>query len=694
MTKDALLEIGTEEIPASYIEPAMEQLGETIKKSLELHQLPYQEIRSYATPRRLCVVIKKLNEKTQDRLEEYSGPMLTIAKDQNGAYTQAARGFASKYNVSVEKLIIKKKEKGEYVCIEKKIPGRKAEDLLKEVFPDAIKKLSFPKSMVWEESGFRFARPIRTVIALFANKVIKFSVAGVKSNNYTFGLHTISRKKITISTPERYETELRNNCVLMDQKKRRAELERVMENATKHMKGDVVVDQDLLREVNYLVEHPVAIVGTFDEKYLKLPQEVLINCMRKKQKFFPVINKKELTNHFIGIRNGISENQNVVKEGYERVLSARLSDAEFFFHQDTKRPLAEKAEKLKGVVFHDKLLGDRTMFGKINRVKKIASFLNDRLNDNVKVDGSRIERACMLLKADLVTEMVFEFPEMQGVIGRIYAEHDNEDKDVSQAVEEHYWPLVNDGKLPKTGLGTILALSDKLDTLTGYFSVGIQPSGSADPYGLRRLAAGILRILIEKQFPVRIKELIDILKSSGWQISQEVEKSIKDFLKLRIENIFETKGYKFDEVRSVLATEDDDLLDIQNRLEALKKIRKLPDFEPLATAFKRTANILKQAKKNNFEIPGTVDENLFKEEAEKKLFLSIYNLENNLKVSLDNKDYMAVLKQMVTIKPDVDEFFVKVMVMAEDISLRANRLAVLKYIENLFFKVLDFSQLQ
>jgi glycyl-tRNA synthetase beta chain len=335
------------------------------------------------------------------------------------------------------------------------------------------------------------------------------------------------------------------------------------------------------------------------------------------------------------------------------------------------------------------------VYAKMQRVENIAIAINEKLSEEFKTDSEKLKKAAKLMKADLVTDMVFEYGEMQGVIGRIYAEHDKEDKEVSQAIEEHYWPLTNDGKLPKTKTGTILALADKLDTLFGYFSVGIQPSGSADPYGLRRLAVGVLRILTEKQIPVKFEELFDIMRANAFAPSKpEFEKNIKEFLRQRIENMLETRGFKFDEVRAVISTGYDDLIDVQERLEALKKIRKMPDFEPLAAAFKRTANILKQAKKNNFPVSDSVNESLFKEEAETKLYASIRNIETNVKASLEKRDYLSALKDMVSIKSDVDEFFIKVMVMAEDVNLRQNRLSILKYIENLFFKVLDFSQLQ
>ncbi|MBN1621376.1 MAG: glycine--tRNA ligase subunit beta [Endomicrobiales bacterium] len=693
MPKNLLLEIGTEEIPSSYIDPAIKQLHDLIKNALESKMVAYKDIKMLGTPRRLSLLIEKLNEKSQDRNEEHLGPTLKIGKDKNGNFTAAALGFASKHNVNADNLVVKKTEKGEYLCVRKNIPGEKSENILRLILPEIISKISFPKSMVWEPSNFKFARPIRTIIALYGDKVIKFSIAQVKTSNFTYGLHTISSKKITISSADRYVSSLRNNCVLIDQKERKTILKKIIETSAKRVKGNALIEESLLDEVNYLVEHPVAILGNFDEKYLKLPQEILINCMQKKQKYFPIAdNKGRLINSFIGIRNGISENQNIVKEGYERVLSARLADAEFFFHQDTRIKLINKVEKLKGVIFHEKL---GTIYEKIVRIKQIAGYINDLMED--KVESSNLEKACELSKADLVTEMVFEYPELQGTIGRIYSEVYDEDKNISKSIEEHYWPLTSESKLPESNMGKIVSLSDKIDTLVADFTIGCIPSGSADPYGLRRIAIGILRIIKENKLPIKLKGIIDKAFSC---LPQNLQKNImakdqvSDFFRQRLENILENDGYKFDEVRAILTCGFEDLSDVEMRLKALKDIRKMPDFEPLATAFKRSANILKQAKKNNITIPATVNEALLKEETEKILYNNAKKIESEVKSALNNKEYIEVMKKMVSLKPDVDNFFDKVMVMVDDVDLRSNRLALLNYIKSIFFNILDFSLLQ
>jgi glycyl-tRNA synthetase beta chain len=509
-------------------------------------------------------------------------------------------------------------------------------------------------------------------------------------------MHTLSKKKIIVPSAEKYLSTLRNNCILVKDDERRQIIRNILEANAKRVKGRVVIEDDLLDEVNYLVEHPVAVLGSFDKEYLKLPCEILINCMKKKQKFFPVLDSKDgLTNSFIGIRNGISENQGIVREGYERVLSARLADAQFFYRQDTKSNLSFKVEKLKGVVFHKKL---GTVYDKVERVKKIAAYINNDIKSRggEGVNEDSLEKACSLSKADLVTEMVFEYPEMQGVIGKIYADVYGEDKNVSAAVEEHYWPLTADGNLPDSKTGIILSIADKIDTLTGYFAIGLVPSGSADPYALRRLSIGLLRILKEKKAGILLKNIVDY---AFVNLPQDLQKNlmakdqVMDFLHQRLEKLLEAE-YKFDEVRAVLSSGFNDIIDAEKRLEALKKIRSMPDFEPLAQAFKRTANILKQAKRNNQKIAPSVNNALFREDAEKKLYNNVKKMENEVRRLIDKKEYFNVLQSIVQLKPDVDVFFDKVMVMVEDTDLRANRLALLSYITKLFFSILDFSMLQ
>lgn len=693
MAKNALLEIGTEEIPASYIEPAREQLGKSCEEFLNSHKLSFGQIKTYATPRRIALYIENLVDKSEDRIEEIMGPSVKAGKDANGNFTPASNGFAQKHCICAEKLAVKTTEKGEYFCVQKKIPGEKTETLLKTAFPKMIKNLYFPKTMVWEQSCFRFARPIRTIIALYGEKTVKFTLADIKSANYTVGLHATTSKKIIITHPERYVTVLQNNCVIVRPEERKEVLRKIIDSTVKRIKCAAIVDESLLDEVNYLVEHPVAVLCRFDERYLILPPEVLITCLRKKQKCFAVEDAKGgLTNYFVGIRNGISENQDIVKEGYERVLSARLNDAEFFFHQDTNSPLISKTPKLKGINFQEKL---GTVYDKVIRLKQISKFLNNALGLNV--DEGIIEKGVELSKADLVTNMIFEYPELQGIMGRIYAKYDNEPDEVCNAIEEHYLPLTNDGKLPKTQAGILLSISDKLDTLTGDFSAGLAPSGSADPYGLRRMATGVLRIMLEKKLSVSIRTIVEkafsLLPEQAKANGQAIEQ-VLEFFKQRLENLWQGQEYRFDEIRAVISAGYDNIIDADMRLSALKQIRQMPDFDLLAGAFKRASNILKQADKLKIKFNESVNEELFREEAEKKLYLAVKQIESEIQSMIQAKQYLPVLKLLVGIKPSVDEFFDKVMVMCDDESIKANRLTLLNYISKLFFRLLDFSQLQ
>jgi glycyl-tRNA synthetase beta chain len=692
MAKNALLEIGCEELPASYIKPACRQIEDNTKKYLEEAGLKYESVLTHSTPRRLVLYIEKLDEKSADKTEEFFGPPVTVTRE-----SPAAKGFAAKHCVTPDKLLEKPKEKGVYFCVQKSVRGRKAEDILREMFPAVISKISFPKSMVWEESKFRFARPLRNLLAIYSSKIIKFSLAGVKSSNITSGLHAISSRKIRVPWPDKYVSIMRNNLILVNEKDREETIRKTVEAVANKVKGRVILDVELLDEVNCLVEHPVAVLGNFGSNYLELPDVVLINCMKKKQKFFAVVDARgKLTNYFIGIRNGVSENQQVVKEGYERVLTARLSDAEFFFKNDVKTPLVNKYEKLKGVVFQEKL---GTVHDKMERVKSNAKYIAEvfKKSSGTELNDQDIDRACELAKSDLVSEMVFEYPELQGVIGSIYAKLNGEKDDVAKSVAEHYMPITVDGNLPDTAMGAVISLADKIDTLCGYFSVGFVPSGSQDPYALRRISVGILRILREKKINLPLRELVAkafVNLPRGLGENPGAVNQVNEFLRQRLENMVINEGHKVDEVRAVLASGFDDLSDVDKRLAALNKIRTMPDFEPLAGAFKRMANIIKQAGKNKARIADSVAEDLLKEEAEKNLYMAARSMETDVQSFVSNGDYFAALQKMVSLKSAVDVFFDKVMVMVEDEPLRANRLSVLNFTTGLFSKILDFSQLQ
>ena len=697
--KNALLEIGTEEIPSSYIEPALKQMESAASKALSAAGLKYESVATFATPRRLVLTINGLEGKSPDRTEEVLGPSVKAAKDAQGNFTQAAMGFANKNGVKPEKLLSKITEKGEYLCFVKKVKGEKTEKLLSTMFPEIIKGISFPKTMVWEESMFRFARPVRSIIALFDKKVIKFQIADVKSSNWTIGLHAVDNKKIVIDRPENYFTKMKNKSVIVDQRERREEIKKSIEAAVKSV-GSVIMDESLVDEVNYLVEYPSAVLCTFDKKYLDLPEEVLTVCMKKSQKCFAVNDKNgKFSNYFIGIRNGASKNQEIVKEGYEKVVVARLADAEFFYHNDLKKGLQENFEKLRGVVFHKEI---GTIYEKVERIKQIAQFFNGEFNMNI--DNEMLARAVILAKADLVSEMVFEYPELQGVMGKIYARKLGENAEVAQSLEQHYWPLSAGGKLPENRIAFLISLADKIDTLAANFSIGLEPSGSADPYGLRRAGIGFIRMVTEN---LPRQDLGRALDKAFVYLPESVknnpkfkqsEERLSGFFWQRIESLLESEGYASDEVKAVVCASKVHRLSalgtLQPKLNALKNARQKGDFAAIAAAFKRINNIISQAKKQNIAIPEDINEVLLKDEAEQALFSAGKNAKAEVDEYIAKAEYDKVFDKVLELKPVIDNFFEKVMVMDNDENLKKNRMALLNNVKEIFASFVDFSVLQ
>lgn len=697
--KNALLEIGTEEIPSSYIEPALKQIEDFTVKALNDAGLKYDSLKTYATPRRMALIIYDLESKSPDKIEKIMGPSLKAAKSEDGKFTQAAIGFAKKNEVKPEKLLIEKTEKGEYLYFAKNIKGEKTEKILTRLFPEIIKNIDFPKTMVWEESLFRFARPIRSLIGLYGKKIIRFQIADVKSSNWTIGLHTIDRSKIVIDLPENYLLKMKNNLVLVDQNERKEEIKRSIEDSVKNL-GSIIYDESLINEINYLVEYPSAVLCSFDERFLKLPEEVLVICMKKHQKCFAIKGKDgKLSNYFIGIRNGISKNQNIVKAGYEKVLAARLSDAEFFYHNDLKASLKANYEKLRGIVFH-KDIG--TIYEKVERIKKIASFFNSEFNININDED--LAKAVMLAKADLVSEMVFEYPELQGIMGKIYAEKAGFDPEIAQAVEQHYWPLSASGKMPENKIAFLISLADKIDTLAANFSIGLEPTGSADPYALRRSAIAFIRMITEnlphQDLANALDKAFDYLPESvknNPKFKQASER-LEIFFWNRIESILEGLGYAADEVKAIVNASKQYRLKglgtLEPKLKALKNAKEKGDFASIAAIFKRINNIVAQAKKQNIEIPENINESLFQEEAEKELYNVWKTSSDEVKIYIDKAEYGKVFDKVLEFKPVIDNYFDKVMIMVEDENIKKNRIAMLNKVRDIFINFIDFSVLQ
>ncbi len=706
MNKDLLLEIGVEELPARFVPRALEELQGLAKARLDGKGLTYKSIRTLGTPRRLALIVTELASKGKDLVQESLGPGLAQAKDAEGNWTPAAQGFARSQGTTPEKLETRQTDRGERLCAVKHQEGLHAEKILPELLPELIKKIPFAKNMVWEEGRFSFARPIRWIAALYGSRPVKFQLAGIKSGKKTLGLRFQTKKPIEITSPSRYQPLLKDRCVVVDPAERRALIEKQIQQTGKSVHGHIPMEKfgDLLDEVVHLVEHPVAILGKFDPEYLSLPSEILVTSMKKHQKFFPIFHDAKsggtLLPNFIGIRNGISENQAVVREGYERVLSARLSDAAFFFGQDRKTRLEEKAPQLKGVLFQKEL---GTVWDKTARVERLARAIYSQLNNLPAETGEAAGRVAFLAKADLVTAVVGEFPELQGVMGRLYALADGEPSRVADGIEQHYWPLTADGELPKSEAGALVSLADKLDTLAGDFLVGLIPTGSADPYGLRRAAIGILRILSDRQWRLDLRALAEqAVLAFPETVKGDRAKTVQtlaDFFKQRWSALMEAKGYRFDEIEAVASVRFGDAVDAEQRLKALHDIRRHPDFAPLSIAFKRAANILSQARKKDWfaahESKGSsVQGDRLAEPAEKELFSAYENIARTAAPHLESFNYDDALKELVKFKAPVDEFFIKVMVMAPEQELAANRLTLLKSVETLFRRVADFSLLQ
>jgi glycyl-tRNA synthetase beta chain len=699
MNKDALLEIGVEELPSSYIEPALSQMKDFALKALDSAGLKYAALDVFATPRKLVLFISGLAALSETRQEEILGPSFKAAKDSGGNFTQAAKGFASKHGIEPEKLKSKTTDRGDYFFFAREIKGEKTEKFLLSIFPDIIKSISFPKTMVWEESGFAFARPIRSILALYDSKVIRFGIADVKSSNWTLGLRALGNPKIVVKSPSEYFSKLKNKSVIVKQSERKDIAQKSIDAAVKEV-GKIIPDEALLSEINYLVEYPTAILCQFDKKYLALPSEVLTLCMRKHQKCFAVNDKKgKFTNYFIGVRNGLSQYQDIVKSGYEKVVAARLADAEFFYLNDLKKTLRPNTEKLKGLTFHKEI---GSVYEKVERIDALSAFLNESFA--MALDKEDLKNAVYLSKADLVSEMVFEYPELQGIIGRIYAAQLNEKPEIALAIEEHYLPLSAGGTLPKSKIAALISLADKIDTLCANFSIGLEPTGSADPYGLRRAAIAFIRIAMEI-FP---KENLQALIEKAFEILPEKVKSapksaqapqkLMQFFWQRLESMFEAEGFAADETKAIINAARfagfGNLASLRLKLKALKTAKSKGDFAQIAALFKRINNIAAQAKKQNIESKDAVNETLLSEDAEHALFSAMTAAKKETAVFIDGAQYDLVFEQVLKMKPSIDDFFEKVMVMAEDENIKKNRISLLNNIKSIFEAFADFEALQ
>jgi glycyl-tRNA synthetase beta chain len=688
-----LLEIGTEEIPAGYIEAALSAMSSLMLQRMKDERIEHGGAKTFGTPRRLAVMIEGVSAKQAPLITEVTGPPEKAGFDDSGRPTVAGIKFAEKMGVPVKSIKIKRTDKGSYLCAVKTDPGLSSKEVLKRLLPQIITAIPFPKVMKWADLDVRFARPIQSVLALLGRQIIPFEIGNIKSGRYAFGHRFMHSGKIGISHPAEYLEKLISAHVIADISERKNDIRKQIENIAAGMKGRVLEDDDLVNVVTNLVEYPVPVAGKFDELYLEVPDEILINSMREHQKYFAVTGDNgRLLPCFIAVNNTMAKNMALVARGHERVLRARLEDARFFYRNDINVPMDKWVEKLKGVLFQARL---GSMYGKTERIEKLTEYLSDANCPEIKKHAVRAARLC---KADLVSQVVGEFPKLQGVMGRIYAANAGEEKDVAVAVEEHYRPVYSGGALPATTVGAVVGIADKIDSICGCFSAGLIPTGASDPYALRRQGIGIIQIMLDKKFSFSLKALIEkslILfdKEKTGEIKETVEK-VFGFLENRVSHLLVEQGYSKDVVSAIVSVSADNIPDVWNKAAALQKLRSAPDFEPLAVAFKRVVNIIKKSAAEIADLRAfTVNERLFEKECESALFSAYRDVEIRVSGNLVKKDFEQALLDIASLKIPVDAFFEGVLVMTDDRDIRNNRLALLGSISGLFTLFADFSKI-
>ncbi len=681
---DLFIEIGTEEIPAGYIEPALADMGQKLAEFFEKGRVEAGTPEVMGTPRRLVVHIPGIDKRQKDVVETYQGPNVKVAYDENGDPTKAAIGFARGKGVDVKDLSTMTTPKGEVICAQVEKKGQPTVILLNEYLAQWMADITFPKKMRWGSRKIPFARPVHWVAALFDGKKLKFEFEGIKAGNTSQGHRFLKPGKFKFDSFKSYLRECKKYKVMVDPAERREAIKDQIKAIAKQVKGKVKEDADLLDTVIHLVEFPVAVLGEFDKAYLELPKELLVITMKVHQKYFPVWKGDKLLPYFITISNMKAKGQGIPR-GNQRVLKARLEDARFFYDEDRKRKLEDFVDDLKGVVFQ-KDLG--TSHEKLMRVVSLTETIAQKVCPEAEAVA---KRAALLSKADLVSQMVFEFPELQGIMGGYYAEHSGESAEVAQAIKEHYRPAFAGDAVPSTQAGAVVAVADKLDTIVGCIGVGLIPSGSEDPYALRRHALGIMQILSEYNFSLDLEWLVDqgiqALGGKARLSREDIFSHCKALFNQRFKTMLAGDGYEYDVIEAVLATQIASFKNAEGKARALSNLKRQPYFEDLATAFKRVDRIIEG------DAPNDVDPELLKEDAEKALFRKFAGINPTVTANIQSGDYAGALAKIVEIKDEVDAFFDHVMVNVDDPGLKANRMALLKSIAGLFSPLADFSRI-
>ena len=683
MAKDLLLEIGTEEVPAHVMPGVLAQLKERAEKAFQENRIAFASVRTLGTPRRMALLVKDLAEKQADVTSENRGPSVKIAFDADGKPTKAAQGFARGQHVAPEDLV----EKNGYVYAVVHETGKETAELLKTLLPELICALSFPNNMRWGSLEFKFIRPIRWLVALFDSEVIPFEVANVTSGRVSRGHRFLSQGDFSIAEADDYEKDCEAQYIIVDPEKRKAMIRAQIEAVAKENGGRAEITDDLLEEVLYLVEYPTALCGHFEEKYLQLPPEAVITPMRDHQRYFPVKDKDgKLLPLFITVRNGGKEYLETVQHGNERVLRARLADAQFFFDEDRKKSLEEHRDKLKTVVFQQ---GLGTMYEKTERLAQLADFIADEIGADEKAH-KHARRAALLSKADLVTGMVTEFTELQGIMGREYAKLDGECDKVAIAIDEHYMPRFAGDAQPQTTAGRIVSTADKIDTIVGTFHLGKIPTGSQDPFALRRQALGLVHMVIEAKYHLSISRLVakamDLYGITEAEERAKMQADVAEFLRLRLRNVLEAEQIRYDAADAVLG-DVDDIYNVLLRARAVTAFTGQKDAAQSMQAFVRVANI---ARKSAAE---TIYPERFHIAEEMALYQAYTSTKSAVESLVSGEDFEGAIDALTELAAPIDAFFDNVMVMDKDEAIKDNRLALLRGVDGIIREVADFTKL-
>src|SRR5499427_4598531 len=698
---ELLFEIGCEEIPAGMLPKAEEDLRVNIEKLLAAEDLcKGATVETFSTPRRLTAWVRGLPQKQSDVEFEVTGPPKSVAYDSVGAPTRAALSFAEKQRVHVNSLYVVETPKGEYLAAKQVKVGRSTEQILTAILPRVIHDLTWPRSMTWTGlSGPRFIRPIRWVVAVFDGQPLKVEVGGVTAGNATRGHRFLGAASIRVSGFQDYEKKLQANGVIVRPFRRQEKIGRELEGFAKRSGYRIHEDSGLRTLVTHLNEYPTVIQGDFDPAFLNLPDEILVTVMRDHQKYFAVEKKNgELAAKFLAVINADKDLKGNIRAGHERVLRARFADARFFWESDQKCRLADYLPKLERVTYESRLGSYRD---KVERVRSLSRWFCEQWY-NLGMSQAHVsdaDRAAELAKCDLATEMVREFPELQGVVGGLYAKAQGEPDEVSDAVYDHYRPVGLDDPIPRNLIGCAVALADKFDSIVGCFAVGVVPTGSSDPFALRRAGLGMVKVILERKLRLSLADAITAAAKAlhtnapKRQVTLEQERQVLEFLQERAKFVFREKdGFSYDEVNAVFRAAADDLVDARKRLDALRAIRKSKNFEPLTVSFKRIRKILEKAAIPAGEVR-QVQPDLFEGEAERALHTSMLAAIPRVNNQKRAGHYKESLEVIAALRPDVDRFFDQVMVMAEDVSVRKNRLALLGELLREFTTIADFSEM-